>query len=102
MTRQQAITPKTLTVTCERCGGRFEPQLKERPTPGGGAERRFRCLWCKQWYVVAVITPLGVKLMKAIAQVEAEMRRREGSDVTDLRRRLVELRRQLQPEVRGR
>lgn len=62
-----------MNVICERCGGRFEPQLKERPLKGGGAERRFRCPWCAAWHVVAIITPLGVKLMQQIQQVNAQL-----------------------------
>lgn len=95
---QQTATSKTLSIVCERCGSRFEPTLKERPTPGGGAERRFRCPWCQAWYVVAVITPLGVKLMQQIRQIEAEMKR---GAVSDLQERLKDLREQLKPEVSG-
>lgn len=86
-----------MIVTCERCGGRFEPKLKERPLKGGGAERRFRCFWCAAWYVVAIITPLGVKLMQQIQQVETSLRERPGdSGLIEQRRMLQE---QLRPEV---
>lgn len=86
-----------MIVTCERCGGRFEPQLKERPLKGGGAERRFRCSWCNKWYTVAIITPLGVKLMQQIQQVEADLKDSPGrSGLIEQRRMLQE---QLRPEI---
>ena len=86
-----------MNVICERCGGRFSPVLKQRPLPGGGAERRFRCPWCAAWYVVAVITPLGVRLMQQIAAIEVELKNGPGrSELIEQRRVLQE---QLRPEV---
>lgn len=86
-----------MIVTCERCGGRFEPQLKERPLKGGGVERRFRCQWCNKWYVVAVITPLGVKLMQQIQQVETQLEQLPGDAGLIAQREALQT--QLRPEV---
>lgn len=86
-----------MIVICERCGGRFEPQLKERPLKGGGVERRFRCPWCRAWYVAAVITSLGVKLMQQIQQVEIKLKSRPG-DAGLVEERQV-LQERLKPEV---
>lgn len=86
-----------MNVTCERCGSRFEPKLKQRPLKGGGAERRFRCPWCAAWYVVAVITPLGVKLLQQIAAVEVQLKQSPGDSGLIARREALQA--QLRPEV---
>ena len=86
-----------MNVICERCGGRFEPQLKERPLKGGGAERRFRCPWCAAWHVVAIITPLGVKLMQQIQQIEAQLKQSPGDNGLVAQREALQA--QLRPEV---
>lgn len=94
---------RPITVTCDRCGGRFEAVLKERPLRGGGAERRFRCPWCNKWYIVCTITPLGVKIFQQIKGVEAQMRKRVPSGRGDegLQEQLARLRELLKPEVSG-
>lgn len=86
-----------MNIICERCGSRFEPKLKQRPLKGGGAERRFRCPWCAAWYAVAIITPLGVKLMQQIQQVEIELKRQPGAQALIDQR--VALQERLRPEV---
>ncbi len=91
---QQAVT-----VTCDRCGKSFTPELKERPVSGGGAEQRFRCPHCLHWFSVAYITAAGLRIRQAIKAVEHEIVMKP--DDVGLRDRLADLREQMRGEVWG-
>jgi len=86
-----------MNVTCDSCRASFTPAFDDRPLRGGGKERRFRCPYCLRWYIVAVFTPLAVKIGQEIQQVEAAIRRNPADAA--LRTRLATLREQLRPEV---
>lgn len=84
-------------VTCDQCAKPFDIALKDRPLPGGGMERRFRCPHCKRWYTVAIYTPLGVRTLQELVWVEVQLRGRP--DDQGLKDQLTELRERLGPEV---
>lgn len=91
--------PEPVKVHCDKCGVHFVPSVKDRPTPGGGKQRRFRCPHCKKWYVVANFTPLAVRILADIDRVEIELATKPGDPT--LTEQLTGLRELLRPEVTG-
>lgn len=85
------------TATCDQCAHQFKPEVKDSPERGGGLLRWFRCPQCKHKYLVARFSVRGVQLMQDIRAVEAQIA--QPPDSVELRRRLWELRRELEPEV---
>lgn len=86
-------------IVCDGCGQSFRPVLKERPIKGGGMQQRFRCPHCRRYYVVANITPEGLKIRQRLQAVSAELEQAPGDE--ELARRLDELRQEFRAEVSG-
>ncbi len=70
-------------VRCDGCSKTFTPKLKERPVKDGGAEQRFRCPYCRKWYVVATITAEGVRIRQQMQTASPEQ-------LPDLQRRMAQ------------
>lgn len=92
-TDKSASPAKAANVKCDGCSKSFVIELKERPLACGGAQQRFQCPHCKKYYVVANITPAGVKIRQQVRQVEETLKAKPGDDglVAELARLKAEL-----------